>query len=1267
MSIFKIMKTHPDVNTEEQQMQTMDEIYKIASTERIQLLEKELAVQLTELKSEIEEQGDFQGSATRVYSSVRIPKDVSYFRRERELALKKILQVAESKPLVVQADVMQRELESCLRREYTPENLPLLLLQQQVGYIMQEYNDTVQRAERLSVARENFLMGKNNPPNLVTQEDLTIYTRWLVCHLQSLKMIHHYLQALKYLPISKALSITADTLTEVSQENEQICDHDIDPGFQGSASPGPMDTNISGPLRTEAAFILPQHTAETGELKSQLGLLLSHFNIPYNVEELRDTAKEMELFSLVSQKFQSIFKEQQRMQTFPDYDAGMAKPKDLGLAGPSMALKKRANWIPFIKIKPKCDPWQKKFLTKLKEQRRVDVLMQLQAKFFKERVKFVKRAGFSSSLSTSLCVILVLSFRSLSLSTLICERNSSDEMNFEIPRVNENMKEDALSVEQNENDSVQISLSQHGPFKQKKETGYNYGLTLQLLGLDDGTESSDGNPILMRGAYLSFLYLRHLRMRELQRTCLGILNYFRSVERSLTINASGLTLVAGNLVPTVEDPSWVNIAKGGLGILQGLGAHHYIHGTPAEHKVHSVQFMEFSEVENQDDFYTTAAGYIHTQDQQGVYVIYDKALSDLKELEAELLLVASHYIEKEKSHKEGSKSQAGQDWRWAHAGVDRFAVLYDLWTWEAAHLEHKCQLLDSYFEAYQHVLDPEERFALAQIITDIMYRRPRFDPSHAYFINAYRDDCICLKLHLQLLKDILDQQIECQREYVQRLWREGHSYDSSKFGLPLNIICKQLISINNSSPALKNIYLLEFHPSLGLASLIPKALEHLLQELRSICRPTSASSLAQLENRVLRLALDVWLSPAKPESLYSAQLQKDLFSAKVMGDPFLVVEVGLLAFKSAADEGQKQGPDSPVLLLENFSKLLELVTLRHRLIEMSLESAHLARLYKELAWEMGFEESHLYLRPVHFEFASHKEKIDQPPPVFITSLLEDSDRVDRYSPATLVLAISEVDDNQVGKFSFYTKEAILKLFIHSGVENMQVTLACQAAQKNALMVAVQQASFYHVPHRDCPAKGKEISSDLRNHGGMGSTRRRYSRIMNDIESLLLATTPKVPDTLTHPSERLQIIKRAPEAFVSIQLEKVGLRDMMLNNFLLRKQTMADRMQNPDEIVKAKRDVIIEYCQKFGHHMSHYALRAQILAYCNSLRALLEDFPSIRNTFFMMGQPQEKKGLRDSKEGLKADFRLLGTIRYYDLNNEMKLGQATLICTTAGIV
>ncbi|XP_074224610.1 uncharacterized protein LOC105077107 isoform X7 [Camelus bactrianus] len=1026
------------------------------------------------------------------------------------------------------------------------------LYKKQVAYIMQEYNDALQRADRLSVARENFLMGKKNPPNLVTQEDLTIYTNWLVCHLHSLETIHHYLQALQYLPISKVLSVAVNKAPEVVQENENVPVDDTDPDIHGSASLGSVNTSISGPARTEAAFVLPQHITKTEELKPQLRLLLSHFNIPYDVEELGDADKEIELLFLVSQKFQSIFKEQQRMQTFPDYDAGIAKVENLGLAGPVMALKKRANWISFIKIKPKCDPWQKKLLTKLKERRRIDVLMHLQAKILKisnpERVMQVLQDHAAKTVSLA-------SSRATFVASQGLHQGNYDQIwesiysNINLYQ-NENVKEDDPSVEGNENDPAQINLSQCAdePVKQKRETGYSCAVALQLLGLDDLPGPGGGDPVLARGTYLSFLYLRHLRIRELQRICLGILNYFRSIERTLTINTSGLTLVAGSLVPTTEDSSWVNTVKGGTGTSQGLGAHHYVHGTSAEHKAQSVQFMEFSEVENQDDYYCMVAGCVHTQDQQGVYVVYDEALSDLKELETELLLLASHYIEKEKGHKVGINSNTGHDCGWAHAGVDRCAVLYDMWTWEATLLENKRQLLDSYFEAYQHALDREERFALAQVITDIMHRCARFDLSQPYFIKAYRDECACLRLHLQLVRGLLNQHIECQREYVRRLWQDSHPDDSTTFGLPLNIICKQLISINNSCPALKNIYLLEFHPSLGLASCISRALEHLLREARHTCRPMSASALTSLERHVLQLALDVWLTPAKPESWYSTQLQKDLFSAKVMGDPFLVGEIGLLALKSAADEGQNQGQDSHMLLLETFSKLLELLTLRHRLVEMSLESAHLARLYKELACEVGFEEFHLYLRPVHFEFASHKDKVVHPPPVFITSLLEDSDRVDRYSPVTLVLAISEVDDNQVGRFRFYTKEAILKLLSHSGVENLQVTVACQATQKNALMVAVQQASFYHTPQGDCPADVK------------------------------------------------------------------------------------------DEIGKVKRDVIVEYCQKFNHRMSHYALRGQIMAYCNSLRALLNHFPTIRDTFFMLGQPQEKKGLRDSKEGLEADPR-----------------------------
>lgn len=72
-----------------------------------------------------------------------------------------------------------------------------------------------------------------------------------------------------------------------------------------------------------------------------------------------------------------------------------------------------------------------------------------------------------------------------------------------------------------------------------------------------------------------------------QRICLGVLNYFRSIERTLIINTAGLTVVSGHMVPSMEDSSFIKISNGGLGPLHGLETHHYVHRSSAEHKVRS--------------------------------------------------------------------------------------------------------------------------------------------------------------------------------------------------------------------------------------------------------------------------------------------------------------------------------------------------------------------------------------------------------------------------------------------------------------------------------------------------------------------------------------------------------------------------------------------------------------------------------------------------------------------------------------------------------
>ena len=47
-------------------------------------------------------------------------------------------------------------------------------------------------------------------------------------------------------------------------------------------------------------------------------------------------------------------------------------------------------------------------------------------------------------------------------------------------------------------------------------------------------------------------------------------------------------------------------------------------------------------------------------------------------------------------------------------------------------------------------------------------------------------------------------------------------------------------------------------------------------------------------------------------------------------------------------------------------------------------------------------------------------------------------------------------------------------------------------------------------------------------------------------------------------------KHAPEAFVSVQLEKVPQRDLMLNEFVKKQSTMGQMMRNPDKVAEMKR-------------------------------------------------------------------------------------------------
>lgn len=61
-------------------------------------------------------------------------------------------------------------------------------------------------------------------------------------------------------------------------------------------------------------------------------------------------------------------------------------------------------------------------------------------------------------------------------------------------------------------------------------------------------------------------------------------------------------------------------------------------------------------------------------------------------------------------------------------------------------------------------------------------------------------------------------------------------------------------------------------------------------------------------------------------------------------DPVLVEQVGLALVRSAEEKHTKKGEEKQFHAVETFSRLLELITIRHRLLESASETAHLAQL-----------------------------------------------------------------------------------------------------------------------------------------------------------------------------------------------------------------------------------------------------------------------------------------------------------------------------------
>lgn len=234
--------------------------------------ETKLQKSLNELKQEIEEQGFLQ-EEHRPTSSVRVPRDIPYLRRERHAVFKKALRVLEPLEIKTLADSTREELHSVTKQphDYSAKSLPLLLhdffvdrshelvqykhsllirwkrfsehtssveslfpqYQETIDNIMAEYNDCLQRATRLAQARESFFSGEDKGIMHVRLEDVIIYLRWLVSNLQANKTTSFYLRSIQWMHITHKQDLDFKVLFKKKENQDKLALTNTDQSLTG--------------------------------------------------------------------------------------------------------------------------------------------------------------------------------------------------------------------------------------------------------------------------------------------------------------------------------------------------------------------------------------------------------------------------------------------------------------------------------------------------------------------------------------------------------------------------------------------------------------------------------------------------------------------------------------------------------------------------------------------------------------------------------------------------------------------------------------------------------------------------------------------------------------------------------------------------------------------------------------------------------------------------------------------------------------------------
>ncbi|XP_065836956.1 uncharacterized protein [Oscarella lobularis] len=1141
---------------------------------RMSKIEEDLGAILSRLKEDIREANNPTETSNLKPSSVITPKDTDYYRRERDHALERLKSVPTPEPLFLQVECFLKELESCLKSEYSENSLPLLLHQfftdrveqllmckhmhqlrwvrfsgynsiaeglmptylDRIKQVVSELNDSVERARRLSVARDNVLGNSSTTPSVVTKDDLAIYTRSLVCEMFATKRVSFFLKILKWIHLSNrkdfANVVVAPgsktdprvvrrkwkTVINLVSREKRSCSMDGDDEETCDVDGEEAMWKLMRELPPFSLDGVPRVTANVhADLKVQLSYLANCYGISMP-DNLGSAANELELFYNVNRKFKIIFQQQEERLTFLDYNE---ETETHAHAGEERIFKKVES-----RVSPAAWPRS--------DEGFFDRLSYLKVHFLSDADELL------AILSNTLTIGNVQKLQ-FGLKRFSAEMQKPRFVPDAAAKVWDNILSGIDPHDPTFSPPVNASRSTGHDKRKKRSGGFDFGSAVQLLEEKDDIRLGRQAGSDCKNALTAFLYLRHLRIRDLRTKCLNLLNYFRSVRRTLLFYETRES--SGNSA---------HKRSGDKTERHFVEPQIYKHNSVTEFTLASDAFLETEEADTISDYYISKPdGALSVKDSRGFSVMYDSALRDFRDLERELLLTASFYVRKAEQKADTSA-----------APVDRYGVLFDLWSEEALYLESKSQLVGCYMEAFQNTFARTDRKRLSRLVTDVFLRRPKFDPTSEHFVTAYREESTCLQLEKNLMKKVLNEQIDRQRVYIQKI-RSDSSSTENDFGLPFNSVEGRLISVHSDRSQLKPLNLFEFHPSLSLCTLIQNGISQAFKEILCLFDVKSPTVAVLLHRELLEIAWKSWdVLDVLSISRYSREIQSNIFSSKFIEDPHCLEKV------AANCESSGEFENAIVARI----RLLEVIWNRQRLMEIAVETNILHEIYQDLAREIGFGTFHAFVRPASIE------KVPAAVKDVLMSGTGDSSS-DRYVPSAFSLAVCDiVDDKDIVGISFARAENLIRLLKSDGLENLRRVLMAQTATRHVLIVGIQ------------------VSQML----------------------LMEAHAPKDPvptDSDGDSNSAEDYLRRFHVFFLSVQQIKSQARYCASVEYRKKVASLRDSR----ELMKLKRDAIGKYCREVTTKLASISLRVQIFHSYYGLRNALSEFPLVRDTYFERSQ------------------------------------------------